>query len=179
MDQSSFAVSRIFARAESFTADASSVIILAKTGGLRPLTSTLTLFSPPAVAAEFFHPTRLLEENRAIQRVMDEGGLVAIPVPPADLFPADEAVLICHKMTESDAVLTDDGRLVRKLAEEAIPHLNALLVPALLVGRRSMSWADAEKLFGRIHLAGHYSTWVVEMARRELNASLKPPPWKP
>lgn len=162
--------------AERVTADASSVILLAKTGGLEYLATTVRLFSPPAVAAELFHPSRMGVEGGIIQRIMLEGGLVALPVPPVDAFPPDEAIIICHRMSETDAVLTDDGRLIRRLVAEAIPHLNALLVPALLVGRRSMSWSDAEKLFGRIHLAGRYAPWIVEEARRELTASLHKPP---
>lgn len=168
--------SPLLASAERMTADASSVILLAKAGGLEPLTATVKLYSPPAVSAELFHPGRAGVEGNLINRLILEGGIVALPVPPLDAFPADEAVLICHRVSETDAVLTDDGRLIRRLASEAIPHLNALLVPALLVGRRSMTWSDAERLFGRIHLAGRYSPWVVEEARRQLSASLHTPP---
>lgn len=165
-----------FAHAERFTADVFSIILLAKTGGLEPLTRAVTLFSPPAVAAELFRPARIGVEGTVIQRTMKEGGLVALSGPPVHTCPSDEAVLICHRVAETDAVLTDDGRLIRRLDAEAVPHLNALLVPALLVGRRSMEWSDAERLFGRLHLAGHYSPWVVEEARRELNTSLHTPP---
>jgi hypothetical protein len=162
--------------AERFTADVFSLLLLAKTGGLEPLTRMVTLFSPPVVAAELFRPSRVGVEGTVIQQTMKEGGLIAMPGPPVHMCPHDEAVLICHQMAETDAVLTDDGRLSRRLAAEDIPHLNALLVPALLVGRRSMEWSDAERLFGRINLAGHYSTWAVEEARRELNTSLHTPP---
>jgi hypothetical protein len=165
--------------ADRMTADASSVILLAKAGGLEPLTSTVTLYYPPAVAAEVFNPVRVGVEGGVIQRAIDSGGIVALPGPPVDAFPADEAVLICHRLSETDAILTDDGGLIRLLAAEAIPHLNSLLVPALLVGRGSMSWSDAERLFGRIHLAGRYTPWVVEEARRRLSASLHTPPEKP
>ncbi len=167
--------SDLLSRAERMTADASSVILLAKTGGLEPLTSTVTLFSPPAVAAEMFNPARVGLEGQAIQRVISSGGIVAISAPPVTATSADEALVLCHRLSETDAVLTDDGRLLRRLLAEAIPHLNALLVPALLVGRRSMSWSEAEALFGRIHLAGRYTPWVVEKARRELDASLHIP----
>lgn len=176
MDGARSEASGLLSSAERMTADASSVILLAKTGGLEPLTTAVRLFSPPAVAAEIFHPTRVGVEGGVIHRVMLEGGLVALPGPPIDAYPPDEAILICHRLSETDAVLTDDGRLIRRLLAEAIPHMNALLVPALLVGRRSMTWSDAEKLFGRIHLAGRYSPWIVEEARRELTASLHTPP---
>ena len=166
----------LFARAERVTADASSIIILAKTGGLEPLAATVRLYSPPAVAAELFHPTRLGAESSIIHRTVLEGGIVALPGPPVEACSADEALILCHRMADTDAVMTDDGRLIRHLVAQAVPHLNALLVPALLVGRRRMSWADAERLFGRIHLAGRYSLWVVEEARRELAASLHTPP---
>jgi hypothetical protein len=107
---------------------------------------------------------------------MREGGLIALSGPPVDALSLEEALLICHQMAGTDAVLTEDGRLSRRLAAESVPHLNALLVPALLVGRLSMEWSDAERLFGRLHLAGQYTPWIVEEARRELNASLHAPP---
>lgn len=165
-----------FDSAERMTADASSVILLAKTGGLEPLTYSVTLYYPPAVAAEIFDPVRVGVEGGVIQRIVHAGGIVALSAPPVDAFPPDEAVLICHRLSKTDAVLTDDGRLIRRLASESIPHLNALLVPALLAGKGSMSWSDAERLFGRIHLAGRYSPWVVEEARKRLAASLHEPP---
>lgn len=167
-----------FARAERVTADAPSLILLAKTGGLASLARAVTLFSPPAVAAELLNPTTVGAEGVIIQQTMQEGGLIALPGPPVDSVSPDEAVLICHRVARTDAVLTDDGRLSRRLAAESVPHLNALQVPALLVGRRFMEWADAERLFGRLHLAGRYSPWAVEEARRELNASLHAPPWR-
>jgi hypothetical protein len=165
-----------FTRAERLSADASSLILLAKTGGLEPLTSAVTLFAPPAVAQELFHPSRAGSETIVLQRAFSQGGLIALPGPPVDAMPPDEALMVCHRWASTDAVLTDDGRLSRRLAAEAIPHLNALLIPALLVGRGRMSWSDAEKLFGRILLAGRYSPWVVEEARRQLQASLHVPP---
>lgn len=168
----------MLAHAERFTADVFSLILLAKTGGLEPLTRLVTLFSPPAVAAELFRPSRVGVEGTTIQQTMKEGGLIALSGPPVHTCSPDEAVLICHQMAGTDAVLTDDGRLSRRLAAEDVPHLSALLVPALLAGRRSMEWSDAERLFGRLHLAGHYSPWVLEEARRELNASLHTPPMR-
>ncbi|MEE9518964.1 MAG: hypothetical protein V3V93_01745, partial [bacterium] len=165
-----------FARAERVTADAHSLILLAKTGGLEPLARVVTLFSPPAVAAELFQPRLVGVEGTVIQQTMREGGLIALSGPPVDALSLEEALLICHQMAGTDAVLTEDGRLSRRLAAESVPHLNALLVPALLVGRLSMEWSDAERLFGRLHLAGQYTPWIVEEARRELNASLHAPP---
>ncbi len=93
---------------------------------------------------------------------------------PGDGFAADigrldrgECDTLLHYLAgAAPFVIIDDGKAVRLCRRYDIPHVNALLVPKLLLFSQRLSTHQTDHYFSRLRTLGRYSAQVVAWARK-------------
>lgn len=159
--------------------DSSSAILLQRADLLQPVTDYVHLVMPKAVWHEVCDdPTKAGAE--AIGRLVAARAIrVANEVPILRPLQGGEGeVLGWFQSGQGDFVILDDGAAVNYCRRHGIPHLNALLIPRLLLAAGRIASPQAEAAFSQLLELGRYAAHVIRFARdcdaRELSGFLGP-----
>ena len=156
--------------------DASSAILLAKAGLMQACCDQFQVLMTHAVFEEVTVPRQAgAEAFRAM--AYRRPGLIVIGEP--------DRLLACHVFSDLERlhsgerdtlthylngkarfVIIDDGKGVQVCRRHRIPHVNALLLPAVLHHCGRLSAHQAHAYFQRIRRLGHYSAGVVAWAEQ-------------
>lgn len=160
--------------------DASSAILLHKAG---LLTHMLAVFHISVAASVYGELTqRPRPGSRAIARGR-EARQITIRIPhgtpashrlPGNLHLGERDTLLCYLDGGADFIIIDDGRGAGFCRREAIPYINALLCPRLLIAAGRLSPAEARTAMDHILELGHYSAWVRRYAATCEEVDLSP-----
>jgi predicted nucleic acid-binding protein len=146
--------------------DASSAILLHKAEVLIHIQTVFRLCMTTSVYEELTHQER--PGARAVVRAhRDQQITVLTPCGttdprhlPSNLHRGERDTLQCYLDGAADFIIIDDGRGAGYCRREAIPYINALLCPRLLVAAGRMTSAAARFAMARIADLGRYSEWV-------------------
>lgn len=151
--------------------DASSAILLYKTNWMAPLLDRYRVGSGPAVYREMTVPDHPGAE--AFARWRQERRLVlhtccgADHEPPAALNRLDPGERECIQLYLSGIgkfIVIDDGPAAAFCRKNAIPYVNALLVPRLLAPRPIRDRRGVKNAVLAVYAEGRYASWVLEYA---------------
>jgi hypothetical protein len=159
--------------------DSSSAILLQRADLLHAVSRYVRLVMPQAVRREVCHdPTKAGAE--AIRQMIAERIIAVAPrvtaTPP--LRGGEGEVLALFLAGQGHFVILDDGAAVNFCRRRGIPHLNALLIPRLLLAAGGIPALQAEAAFCHLLQLGRYAAPVIRFARdcrsRELALFLEP-----
>lgn len=154
--------------------DASSAILLYKTGLLEVFIGLYHVFIPRSVLQE------LTLENRAgaavfahhvtadIIKVIDTDKVVpnstALSKAMNSFGKGERDTVMCLKAGKGDFIVTDDGKAARYCQDKALPFINALLFPRLLYFAGIMSINESRTKMASIIHVGRYSPQITAWA---------------
>lgn len=93
----------------------------------------------------------------------------AVKIMPSSVrLSADAGVIQLYRDGVAEAVLSDDGRILRFCRANRIPHYCCLSLLSLLVGDRCLAPEAAAQGFARLQVAGRYSAQVIVQAAHML-----------
>ncbi len=154
--------------------DASSAILLFKSGLIRPCCEMLHLLMTRSVYDEVTVPAqpgageiRMLAGQQPGIDVIDnllETQAHRLAADVVQLHRGERDTLHHYLNGAARFVIIDDGKGVQACRRHGIPHVNALLCPKLLNYSGRMSDHQANSFFGRVASLGRYSTAVVTWA---------------
>jgi predicted nucleic acid-binding protein len=158
-------------------ADASSLILLCKTGVLEPLLTVRTVILPRAVYDEVCAPP-LLErflDARLVASLVADGRLEvtvleAPPHLPIELGAGEAETIGLFVQEKADAVLTDDGRAIRACRLLGIPFLASPRIVVELARLGALPAAAARRALERLAVHGRYGPDVIGAAFERLAA---------
>ncbi|MDZ7371576.1 MAG: hypothetical protein ONB12_10450 [candidate division KSB1 bacterium] len=156
----------------SFACDTSSLILLHRVNLLETTTAAYRLLVTPNVLAELkrggFPADHRLFEQATISRRPKE----TAPAIPG-LSSTDAEVIALYHSARADAVLSDDGALLRYCRRSGLPHYCALSLLSLLVADKGLSPRAAENAFSTLIMYGRYSSTVIDQGREMLRRAVQ------
>lgn len=154
--------------------DASSAILLYKTGLLEAFTGVFHVFIPRSVQQELTNKNRSGAAAFAHHAMADTIRVIVtdnvVPNPTAhseamnSLGRGERDTITCLKAGKGDFVVTDDGRAARYCRDKALPFINALLFPRLLYFAGIMSFNESKTKMETIIHIGRYSSQITAWA---------------
>ncbi|MDZ7316874.1 MAG: hypothetical protein ONB24_12200 [candidate division KSB1 bacterium] len=156
----------------SFACDTSSLILLHRVGLLETTAAVYHLLVTPSVLAELKRGGSAEDYRRF------EQATICCPLPQAaptidDLTSTDAEVIALCLSTGADAVLSDDGSLLRCCRRAGLPHYCALSLLPLLVEDGYLAPSQAEEAFSALLMQGRYSSKVIAEGRDMLLRSIQ------
>ncbi|MBI9084158.1 MAG: hypothetical protein JEZ11_11215 [Desulfobacterales bacterium] len=148
--------------------DASSAILLFKAGLLDLLTRVYRIVMTPSVLDETTRPG--YPGARLVESLRSAGAIVILASKPADvdglptLGRGERDTIGAFLQGAADFVIIDDGKGAGFCRDHAIPYINALLVPRILVLSGQMSPRDGRKHTEAILAVGRYSPQIANYA---------------
>ena len=151
--------------------DASSAILLYKSDWMAPLMEQYRVGTGPAAFREMTVPNH--PGARSFTRWQREERLVLHPpvgsaaAAPADLNRLDPGERECLHLYFGGAgrfIIIDDGPAAAVCRREAIPYVNALLIPRLLDPTPALGGSGIDAAIQTIYTRGRYAPWVLEYA---------------
>ncbi|MGA1791151.1 MAG: hypothetical protein ACMUIM_06675 [bacterium] len=156
---------------KSFVSDSSSLILLAKAGLLCLLCENARLFITQTIEAEIRFDSI---DSRLIKGLITEGTIMVKKIKendlPVSLHKGERSAIILFKMLNADYLLIDDKKAALYCKRNAIPYVNALLIPHYL---RMCRIIDAQMMKRKILLLseiGHYAAWITEYVSEDQHA---------
>ena len=156
---------------KAFLIDASSAILLFKTNWMASLLDHYRVGIGPTVYRELTVPDHPGAEAfvrwRQAERLIlhNRNGSAADPATALKRLDAGERECIdLYGEGAGRFVMLDDGPAAAFCRREAIPYVNALLVPRLLVPRPVSDPAGLKDAVLAIYAKGRYASWVLEYA---------------
>ena len=138
----------------TFAADASSLLLLTQIDQL--------------TAAEFFVPHSIWQElhgGRFADRIHPHIQIIdASPPPDVSLSQNDSELVYLYHRHHLDAILSDDGAVLRYCRRHNIPHFCALSFIAKLAALGCIGLARAQKDMTKLKNIGRYAPWVIDVA---------------
>ncbi len=152
--------------------DASSAILLYKAGWMMPLMENYRVGTGPAAFREMTvanYPGAISFSHWQQQARI---ALHTCGVPLADrpanlqrLGPGERECIELYYQGAGDFILVDDGPAAAFCRREAIPYINALLVPRLLSPGADSRHPDVATAMQHINVTGRYARWIWDYAR--------------
>ncbi len=147
-----------------FSTDSSSLILLQRVSlsivGYRLLVTAQVLKEILTGASQ--------EEAATITSSVELFYLPADKIKEGGLSPTDAGVIRLYYAAGAEAVLSDDGRILRRCLKQGIPHYCCLSLLSLMVGDHLLPFRDAEEYFRRLIQVGRYSAAVIQKAEELL-----------
>jgi hypothetical protein len=156
---------------KSILIDASSAILLFKSGWMAPLMENYRVGTGPAAFREM--TVANYPGASAFLQWQQEERLVLHPQCPPELSvrtdrngldPGERECISLFLNGSGAFVVIDDGPGAAFCRREAIPYVNALLIPRLLSPASATARVDAEAAMRQIFAIGRYAPWVLEYA---------------
>jgi predicted nucleic acid-binding protein len=150
--------------------DTSSAILLHKADLLTDMQSAFCIQLTASVYEELTRHqrpgARTVAESRRDRRItiVTPNGTVGSQHLPTNLHRGERDTLLCFLDGGVDFIIIDDGPGAGYCRREAIPYVNALLCPRLLVVCGRLSPIEARLAMTRIRDLGHYSNWIKRYA---------------
>jgi hypothetical protein len=156
---------------KSILIDASSAILLFKSGWMAPLMENYRVGTGP----EAFREMTVADYPgaSAFRQWQQEKRLVLHPQCPPEvsigtnrpgLDPGERECITLFLNGTGAFVVIDDGPGAAFCRREAIPYVNALLIPRLLSHASTTVREDVQTAMQRIYASGRYAPWVLEYA---------------
>jgi hypothetical protein len=152
--------------------DTSSAILLFKSGWMVPLMERYRVVAGPTVLQEMTvrsHPGagpfgRWLRQQRILQRRPSRSALDWIR-GRVRLDAGESECIALYRAGEGAFILVDDGPAASFCRRQAIPYVNALLIPRLLNPGRPGTAEDMAAALRSIYENGRYAPWVIAYAQ--------------
>jgi hypothetical protein len=156
---------------KSILIDASSAILLFKSGWMAPLMENYRVGTGPAAFREM--TVADYPGASAFRQWQQEERLVLHPRCPSEmsigtnrqgLDPGERECITLFLSGTGTFIVIDNGPGAAFCRREAIPYVNALLIPRLLSPASATARADAATAMQQIFAIGRYAPWVMEYA---------------
>lgn len=151
----------------AFVSDSSSLILLAKARLLGLLCVHSHIFTTNRVKNEIEFESEdsiliqgLIIDGRIMIRDADTSGL------PDYLGPGEKSAIALFKDCGCDYLIMDDKKGANFCRANAIPYINALLVPSYLKSRGAIDDHQMDEGMRLLSQIGYYSPWIREYADR-------------
>jgi len=148
---------------KSFVSDSSSLILLAKTGLLSLLCENASLFITQTIEEEIRFDSI---DSRLIRDLIAEGAIMVMKIEendlPVSLHRGERSAIMLFRMLNADYLLIDDKKAALYCKRNAIPYINALLVPQYLRMCRIIDEQTMKQKVMLLSEIGHYAAWIRE-----------------
>ncbi len=155
----------------------STLVLLAKAGLLETfLEMAGTLAIPSQVKSEYaFDPASY--QARLLERTIGEGKIVVKGVAEEKmtetlrhfrLHKGEAAAYALYKEGKYDAILTDDGELIKLCKLERIPFVCALAVLVRLYEKKKITKQEAQEKLQQLYTIGRYAKDIYEYYKKEV-----------
>ena len=151
--------------------DASSAILLFKTNWMVPLLDHYRVGIGPTVYREVTVPHRpgaaafaRWRQERRLALHPRNATTAKSPARSNRLDPGESECIALYEEGAGKFIIIDDGPAAAFCRRRAIPYVNALLVPRLLVPRPVRDRAGLQDAVLAIYAEGRYASWVLEYA---------------
>lgn len=156
---------------KSILIDASSAILLFKSGWMGPLMEHYRVGTGPAAfremtVADYPGASAFRQWQQEARLILHPQCLPAVSVGTDrnGLDPGERECITLFLRGTGTFVVIDDGPGAAFCRREGIPYVNALLIPRLLSPASAAARADAETAMQQIFAIGRYGPWVLEYA---------------
>ena len=159
-------------------ADASSLILLAKTGVLSVLVEAATVLVPSSVHEEVCGPAHvhLYVDAALVKEMVAEGSLSVLEVSlerelPVALGRGERDAILLYFQEEADAVLSDDGRAIRACKLLGVNYIPSPRMVLELHGEGLLSRVRARSALEKLARFGRYSPDIISASFERLAAA--------
>jgi len=164
-------------------ADASSLILLTKTGVLSILCETASMMIPASVEREVCGPAAMKKHADAVivSGLIESGKIQVESVRlrrrlHVSLGRGEREAILLFLQEDADLILTDDGRAIRACRMLKIPFSASPRIVLDLQQAGRMSRKDARRALEKLSVLGRYSIDVIAAAFEKLAADDKEKP---
>ena len=141
---------------KSYCIDTSTILILFRADVLQHVVESLPLLVTDIVMDELACGSDFKDICVILSRIPCISG---IPEGAFDI--GENSVLHAVQLGKAQAVLSDDGALLRYCRKENIEHYSSIMVPFLLYSADILSLAHAQNMQNSIQKTGRFSSWVL------------------
>ena len=146
-------------------ADTSSLVLLFRGSVLRELTEWCDFIVTPEIWRELKIKSSADEiATYSYCTTLKTVNQEKIVFPPSKFSKADKTLIELYNYRECDAILSDDGEILRYCKTVYIPHYCALSLIPMMVKYEVMEKKSALKTMSILEKIGCYSDWIVETA---------------
>ncbi len=153
----------------------STLVLLAKVGLMETfLEAAGTIAIPSQMKVEYaFDPTSY--QAKLLERAIDEGEIV-VKETEADmevlrqfrLHKGEAAAYALYNAGKYDAIITDDGELIKLCKLERIPFICAMAVVLRLYEKKLLTKQEALGKLEQLHVVGRYAKEIYEYYKKEV-----------
>ena len=148
---------------KTFVSDSSSLILLAKADMLCQLCEKARLFITQTVEEEIRFDSI---DSRLIRDLIAKGGIIVRKIEkndlPVSLHKGERSAIMLFRISNADYLLIDDKKAALYCKRNAIPYINALLVPHYLRMCRIIDEQTMKRKILLLSEIGHYAAWIKE-----------------
>ena len=155
---------------KSLVSDSSSLILLAKADLLGLLCQHAGIFITQVIEEEIRFDSL---DSRLIQNLIDTGTIMVQQIRedglPVSLHRGERTAIMLFRRLQADYLLIDDKRAALYCRRNALPYINALLIPHYLRMRHAIDERTMRRKIALLSRIGHYAEWIKEYAARDLH----------